>query len=101
MEEYQHWPSRLTAPKVLDVLGTSVVLRCAKVPNAKYTFQLAKGGTAELRWDDSLAGSQSNECKPKVCTAKVVLSPKHSESAGVHEGQPTFDSTSPLPHRQS
>lgn len=62
-EEYSEWPHSVNAPKLLDVLGTSVTLRCAKVPNARYTFQTAKSKASNLVWENTPYSTQSTESK--------------------------------------
>lgn len=61
-EEYEDWPTKINPPKLLDVLGTSVVLRCAKIANAKYTFQVAKSKVFKNSWKDAQAAND-RECK--------------------------------------
>eukprot|EP01138_Halocafeteria_seosinensis_P015814 gb/GECG01016139.1/.p1 GENE.gb/GECG01016139.1/~~gb/GECG01016139.1/.p1 ORF type:complete len:2905 (+),score=586.08 gb/GECG01016139.1/:1-8715(+) len=51
-----YWPSKIPPPEVLDRLGSSITVRCRKLPRAQYTFQWTKSYRLKPSWKDAEGG---------------------------------------------
>lgn len=57
-DDYDRWPEKLPPPRVVELLGKTVTIRCPKVPNARYTFQWSKSKLLTPSWKDADDGAE-------------------------------------------